>query len=347
MEVTKHIHTDFRCNEKLFQNAQELINYAKNNYPDIALFLEQWFDDNDFVTVKTSGSTGVPKNIRLSKKAMIESAIATGSFFELSSKTTALLCMSPEYIAGKMMLVRALILGWHLDIVSPSSQPLKNSNKTYDFSAMIPMQAEKSLSELHRIKKLIIGGGSISHQLLTKLQDVLTQAYATYGMTETITHIAIKSLNQPAENHYKTLPNITIEKDKRDCLVINAPRISKEKIITNDVVRIISNSQFEWLGRYDSIINSGGIKLIPEEIEQKLSPYISNRFFITGITDQLLGEKIILIVEGKENPHLLEKIKKHAILSRYEIPKEIHFLPQFIETDTQKIQRKKTLHLLP
>ncbi len=347
MEVTKRIHIDFRYNEKHFQNMQELINYAKNNHPDVALFLEQWFDDNDFVVVKTSGSTGVPKNIRLSKKAMIESAIATGSFFGLSSKTTALLCMSPEYIAGKMMLVRALVLGWHLNIVPPSSQPLKNSNKTYDFSAMIPMQVEKSLSELHRIKKLIIGGGSISHQLLSKLQDVPTQAYATYGMTETITHIAVKSLNQPAENYYKTLPNITIEKDKRDCMVINAPRISKEKIITNDVVRLISDSQFEWLGRYDSIINSGGIKLIPEEIEQKLSPYISNRFFIAGIPDRLLGEKTILIIEGKESPHLLEEIKEYSILSKYETPKEIFFLPQFIETDTQKIQRKKTLHLLP
>ncbi|MBS9766452.1 MAG: AMP-binding protein [Flavobacteriaceae bacterium] len=336
-------HKNFRCKDKAFSTSQELVKYTADHYPTVARFLEQWFDKKDFVEVKTSGSTGVPKPIQLSKTAMIESAIATGSFFDLSAGTTALLCMSAEYIAGKMMLVRALILGWHLDIVPPSSQPLKDIAKTYDFSAMIPMQVEKSLSKLHRIKKLIIGGGSISNQLLLNLQETSTKAYATYGMTETITHIAIKSINQPMEHHYTTLPNISVETDERGCLVINAPRISKEKIVTNDLVHLISNSQFKWLGRYDSIINSGGIKLIPEEIEQKLTPYISERFFIIGIPDSLLGEKVVLLVEGTKQPFLLEKIKKQGILKKYEIPKEVYFVPQFIETETKKIQRKKTL----
>ncbi len=233
-----------------------------------------------------------------------------------------------------------------MDIAPPSSQPLKGTSKTYDFSAMIPMQVEKSLSELHRIKKLIIGGGSISNQLLLNLQEIPTKAYATYGMTETITHIAVKSINQPMENHYTVLPNISVETDERGCLVINAPRISKEKIITNDLAHLISNSQFKWLGRYDSIINSGGIKLIPEEIEQKLTPYISERFFITGIPDTLLGEKVVLVVEGAKQLSLLEKIKKQDILKKYEIPKEVYFIPQFIETETKKIQRKKNLERL-
>ncbi len=339
-------HKDFRCNDKAFSTSKELVKYTADHYPTVVLFLEQWFDDNDFVEVKTSGSTGVPKPIQLSKKAMIESAIATGSFFDLSAKTTALLCMSSEYIAGKMMLVRALVLGWHLNIVSPSSQPLKGTSKTYDFSAMIPMQVEKSLSELHRIKKLIIGGGSISNQLLLNLQEIPTKAYATYGMTETITHIAVKSINQPMENYYTVLPNISVETDERGCLIINAPRISKEKITTNDLAHLISNSQFKWLGRYDSIINSGGIKLVPEEIEQKLTPYISERFFISGVPDTLLGEKVVLVVEGTKQLSLLEKIKKQDILKKYEIPKEVYFTPKFIETETQKIQRKKTLETL-
>ncbi len=340
------LHTDFKCDGKAFHTPKELIAYTQNHYPEVALFLKQWFNNKDFIEVKTSGSTGIPKTIKLSKNAMIESAIATGSFFELPSKTTALLCMSSAYIAGKMMLVRALVLGWHLDIIPPSSQPLKGNIKTYDFSAMIPMQVEKSLSELHQIKKLIIGGGSISNELLVKLQIIPTKAYATYGMTETITHIAVKKLNHSAEKYYTVLPNIVVEQDERGCLVINAARIAKEKIITNDVVHLISNKKFEWLGRYDSIINSGGVKLIPEEIERKLTPYISKRFFITSIPDRLLGEKVILLVEGKEDISLLEKIIKSKVLSKYEIPKKIYFIPKFITTDTLKIQRKKTLDLL-
>ena len=182
-------------------------------------------------------------------------------------------------------------------------------------------------------------------------------------MTETITHIAVKKLNNfpsskgriTKQSFYQTLPNVTIYIDDRNCLVINAPQVSDEIIYTNDVVQLISDTEFEWLGRFDNVINSGGIKLHPEEIEEKLSEIITNRFFVAGIPDELLGEVLILVVEENFTSIINEKsykskltaeIKNLAALSKYEIPKEIYFINQFIETETKKIERRKTLDLL-
>jgi O-succinylbenzoic acid--CoA ligase len=265
-----------------------------------------------------------------------------------------------------MMLVRALTLGWHIDVVGVSSNPLRENSKGYDFAAMVPLQVENSIDKLHQIKKLIIGGGAVSNSLHIKLQSIATQAFATYGMTETITHIAVKKLNNFQSLHenvtkeftgnqkltlsksarnsafYQTLPNTTIYKDERNCLVIKNEKISNNVVFTNDVVELISDTQFDWLGRFDNVINSGGIKLHPEKIEEKLGNSIQQRFFVAGIADEKLGEKLVLIVEGVARTLILEK----ANLSKFEVPKEIYFINDFIETETKKIQRKKTLDLI-
>ena len=292
-------HTDFSINGNSFSSVEELFSYAKEFSTSTNQFLLDWFSANDFIEVKTSGSTGDPKVIQLRKEFMINSALATGEFFNLPEKTTALLCMSTEYIAGKMMLVRAMVLGWKLDIVEPASNPLKSIDKTYDFSAFVPMQLHNSLEDISRVNKLIVGGGVVSQELERKIQKISTEVYATYGMTETITHIAVKKLNHihNEKSHYKILPNIAISQDQRNCLVISAPKIVKDIVITNDVVELISETEFKWLGRIDNVINSGGIKLHPEEIEKKLSQIISQRFFVAGIPDSKLGEKLILIIE--------------------------------------------------
>lgn len=344
--MTLNFNSYFKLQNQSFKSVKELLKYSKKEHFELFDFLEQWFDKNSFVEVQTSGSTGIPKKIKIEKKAMIHSAKATGAFFNLPEKTTALLCMSTKYIAGKMMLVRALTLGWELDVVDSSSNPLQNNEKLYDFSAMVPLQAYQSLSKLSFIKTLLIGGGIVSEDLLKRLQNIDTQAYATYGMTETITHIAVKKINHiQKESNYSVLPNISISKNKKGCLEINAPYISKKKIVTNDLVNILSDTSFEWLGRYDTIINSGGIKLIPEQIEKKISKLISKRFFVAGIPDDVLGEKLVVIVEGKKDVSLLEKVKKMKNLGKYEVPKEICFLDKFIETPTKKIQRQKNVDL--
>jgi O-succinylbenzoic acid--CoA ligase len=230
--------------------------------------------------------------------------------------------------------------------------PLKGIEKVYDFSAMVPLQVYNSIDELNKIKTLIIGGGIVSDALKNRLQSISVEAYATYGMTETVTHIALKKLNhflsdtERIRSVYKILPNISISTDSRDCLVIEALKIAADKVVTNDLVEIISDTEFQWLGRFDNIINSGGIKLIPEQIEEKLAEIISDRFFVSGIKDAVLGEKLVLIIESNQDSRFKIQDLKLKSLSKYEIPKEIYFLEKFIETQTKKIQRKKTLELL-
>lgn len=349
-----NIHKDFKLNNNSFSNVDELLEYTSRFSIVISHFLEDWFSENSFVNVKTSGSTGIPKSIQLEKKHMQNSAFATGDFFSLKEKTRVLLCLPVDYIAGKMMLVRAFTLGWHIDVIESNSNPLKENNIVYDFSAMVPLQVENSIDKLHQIKKLIVGGGVVSNSLQEKLQYSSSQVFATYGMTETITHIAVKKLNNATsplgENtkyllhngFYQTLPNTLIYQDERNCLVIRNEKISKEIIFTNDVVNLVSNTQFEWLGRFDNVINSGGIKLHPEKIEEKLSKVIIQRFFVIGIPDDKLGEKLVLVIEGKSSALSFEKV----ILSKFEIPKEVYFVDNFVETKTKKIQRLKTLDLI-
>jgi O-succinylbenzoic acid--CoA ligase len=358
-------HKAFRLNNNSFDGIDDLLAYALHFSPEIYHFLEDWFSEKEFVVVKTSGSTGAPKLIQLQKKQMQYSALATGDFFQLKEKTKALLCLPIAYIAGKMMLVRALTLGWHLDVVNASSNPLNTLSRKYDFTAMVPLQLENSIDKLHFIKKLIVGGGLVSNNLQEKLQPLATEVFGTYGMTETITHIAVKKLNRFSslrtsgiksiyrKEHislrntgnnpfYQTLPNTIIYKDERNCLVIENSKVSNEVVFTNDVVVLVSDTQFQWLGRHDNVINSGGIKLHPERIEDKLSKIIVQRFFVAGIPDEKLGEKLILIIEGGSIPIDIQK----ANLSKFESPKEIYFVANFIETATKKIQRKKTLDFI-
>ncbi|MEE9407923.1 MAG: AMP-binding protein [Polaribacter sp.] len=349
-----NFHKNFKLNNNSFTNVDELLAYTFDFSKDNYQFLKSWFSDSDFIIVQTSGSTGKPKPIQLKKELMRNSAFATGVFFKLKENTTALLCLPVEYIAGKMMLVRALTLGWHIDVVDSNSNPLEAIKQDYDFSAMVPLQVENSIKNLYKIKKLIVGGGVVSNQLQEKLQNISTEVFATYGMTETITHIAVKKLNNITSlrgrmikqslfnEFYKTLPNVNIYKDVKSCLVIDAQKVSEEIIFTNDVVNLISENQFEWLGRFDNVINSGGIKLHPEKIEEKLSKIIENRFFVIGIPDDKLGEKLVLIIEGVISSTVGESLKILKSLSKFEIPKEIYFVDEFVETETGKIQRKMT-----
>lgn len=355
--IAHTIHSDFKLNGQSFSDPKELLELAKHVSDELVGFLEDWFAVSPSISVKTSGSTGIPKTIHLKKKFMIQSAIETGNYFKLPSTTTALMCLPMEFIAGKMMIVRALCLGWHIDVISPSTTPLNTIDKEYDFCAMVPLQLEHSLDKIQQIKKLIVGGGAVSVKLQKKLQQLQTEIFATYGMTETITHIAVKKLNHETHSpsFYECFPKVTIYKDVRDCLVIEAPNISEEVLFTNDVVQLVSENQFDWLGRYDNVVNSGGLKLHPEKIEEKLSAFVENPFFITGLSDESLGEKLVLFVEmpvaseiekNLFSEEVVSKMKECKSLLKYEIPKEIYLLKSFCRTPTGKIQRKETKQLL-
>jgi O-succinylbenzoic acid--CoA ligase len=214
---------------------------------------------------------------------------------------------------------------------------MERAKGDFDFCGMVPLQAKNSLKDLHRIKKLIIGGAKINKPLESELATIPSQIYETYGMTETITHIAAKRVGELA---FTVLPNVKVSADDRHCLVIDAHKISGEKIISNDLVDLVSDMQFVWKGRYDNVINSGGIKLIPEQIEEKLAALIPRHFFVYGQNDELLGEKLILYVEGK--PMTIEE-SIFEVLDKYERPKEIVFVPEFKRTATGKVIRDKTV----
>lgn len=342
-----NVHNSFKLNgfhfdrENLLRVAYSFIKEGEDFEKPIGDFILDWFDDRSYIDLQTSGSTGAPKTIRTSKQAMVESAIATGDFFDLRPGNRALQCLPVKYIAGKLMFIRAFIIGLDMDFVEPSSHPMeKKSDIKYDFIAMVPLQAKNSLIELQNVKKVIIGGSMISKSLEAELLKLPTQIYETYGMTETITHISAKKLGEKA---FTVLPNITISLDYRNCLVIHAPRISDDLIVTNDIVNLVGENQFEFIGRYDNMVNSGGIKLLPEQIEEKLSGKISGRFFVTGKKDEELGEKLILVIEGDKQ---LIDDSVFQSLDKYQKPKEIIFVPKFLQTESGKILRKETSEII-
>lgn len=351
------IHSDFRLNgiaftkKELKEVGYSLVKAGDPHEVHIGDFLMDWLNDKPTVTVQTSGSTGIPKQVEIQKRFMVNSAQATKRFFNLKGGQSALLCLPSNFIAGKMMLVRAMVLGMELDYVEPSSNPLENLEKSYDFCAMVPLQLENSLNKIKQIKTLIIGGAPISAILKKRVQNKPTSIFETYGMTETVTHIAARAINdkkqkpkEPVRNVFRTLQNVKISVDARQCLVIDCPNVAEQAVVTNDVVYIVSESEFEWLGRYDSIINSGGIKLYPERIEEKLAAIISNRFMVAGIPHEKLGQKLVLIFEGDtDSEALLQKMKSLKTLDKFEVPKEIFKVSKFMETENGKIKRKKTL----
>jgi o-succinylbenzoate---CoA ligase len=334
------IHNEFKINgvayseEELLDWAQKASNDGTAYQKTIGNFILQWLDASDVVFLQTSGSTGVPKKIEVKKSAMVQSAKATGAFFDLKAGNTALNCLPIQYVAGKMMLVRALVLGLEIDLVEASSHPLENNPKKYDFVAMTPMQAHNSLAAIKNCRTLLIGGAKINATLEENLLQIPTNIYETYGMTETVSHVALRKVG---EKVFTILPHVQISQDDRKCLIINAPKLSDNAIITNDLVEIISETQFTLLGRFDNIINSGGIKLIPEQIENKIVNHIKQRFFIMGSPDVLLGEKVVLVVEGA--PMQIDRAIFES-LEKYEKPKEIIFMEKLHETSNGKIIRK-------
>jgi len=352
--TSPHIHPKFQLNGLSFESAEELLNFAEGLIEEgddfevsMARFLEEWLNFKDYVEVKTSGSTGKPKKIKLSKSQMIESAKATGAYFKVGEGTKALLCLSSDYIAGKMMLVRAMVLGWDLHVVAPEKDALVQYDNPYDFVALVPYQLYHSIDALGKVKKLIVGGGVLSRHLEDVLADLPVEAFATYGMTETITHVAARRINGFAKSEiYHALPDVRFSLDDRGCLVIHAPKLNDEDIVTNDLVELISPVSFRWLGRQDFVVNSGGIKLQPESIEQKLQPYLNLPFVITSEPDEALGEKLILVVEKTELDSDIDFKSIFSHLPSQERPKKVYTLSSFPYTETGKVKRSQIKEII-
>jgi O-succinylbenzoic acid--CoA ligase len=342
------IHPKFKLNghsltkDDLYIVAYSFIKEGDDFEKPVGEFLLDWFDEKPFIELPTSGSTGVPKLIRVPKQSMVNSALASGEFFDLNYGNKILNCLPMKYVAGKMMFVRSFVLGLHMDFVAPSLRPLQKLESCYDFCAMVPLQAQNSLEDLHLIKKLIVGGAKINSRLEKQLLRLKkTECYETFGMTETVSHIAAKKVGEKA---FRLMPNVSIETDDRSCLIIHVPLLSDETIVTNDLVELTNGNQFKFLGRLDNVINSGGVKINPEQVEEKLADKISPRFMICGKPDIDLGEKVVLIIESE--PFSIEETTVFKGLDKYEKPKEIHFVKQFRESNNGKLLRKETLKLV-
>ncbi|HNP19060.1 MAG TPA: AMP-binding protein [Fulvivirga sp.] len=322
---------------------------------EVLTLINQWQNGQKTFSLTTSGSTGKPQEIEITREQMMISANNTIKALNLLPDQTVLLCINPAFIGGKMMLIRALINNMNIVALAPTSNPLLNVGIQLDFIAVVPLQLtniinnEQTRQHLKRVGAVIVGGGEISSTLEKDLQPISTPIFATYGMTETVSHIALRRVNGEAKsNYFNAFANVILSVDQRDCLTICAPVTNNQTIITNDRVKLIDSHRFQWLGRVDNVINTGGIKVQAEEVEQKIEPFISkispSRFFIYGIPDELLGQRVTLFVEGEENEKLSSFIDQcKGVLTRYEIPKELVFLKKFMETDNGKIQRKKTV----
>ena len=348
------VHNRFKLNglhynhEDLKEVAYSLIKEGEAYEKVTGNFLIDWLNDHDYLFVNTSGSTGEPKRIRLKKQAMVNSAIATGDYFGLEPGDSALDCLPSHYIAGKMMLVRAMILGLEIDHVEPSAHPLFDYEKIYDFCAMIPLQLKHTINYTHNIKTIIVGGSKVTQPLLERIEASNTKFYETYGMTETVTHVAVKQLTSKVaegDAFFNALPNVKFSQDDRQALIVHAPNLVDEPLVTNDIVDLKSETSFELLGRADNVINSGGIKLIPEQIEDKLQPVIDERFIVAGEDDEALGERLVLIVENPRDTaeSIANRIRFIKGLTKYEVPKHIYIVDKFVETVNGKIQRNETI----
>lgn len=325
-------------------------------------FCKEWLNAKQEFVLSTSGSTGTPKKLSVTREQLKASAQLTASYLGLKKEFTALVCLDTRYIAGIMMLVRSLEVGMNMYVVEPTANPFEKipNDVPIDFVALVPYQLESILKSnqkgrLNSLKIALIGGASLSEKIKNSLFEFNCSFYSTYGMTETLSHIALQKLNGVnAQTFFQVLPGITVSTDERGCLVIQAPYINPAPIITNDLVEMIGTDKFKWVGRVDNVINSGGIKIIPEKIESVIERIMStlslpNRFFITGLSDSTFGELVTLIVEGETLlPNQEQDLQKQLAesLNRYEIPKSIRYISKFIHTDTGKINKSKTLEML-
>ena len=327
----------------LFEVAYSFIKEGEAHEKAIGDFLMDWIRPNQIITLKTSGSTGQPKLISYHKQAMVNSALATGNHFGVQIGDKALHCLNADFIAGKMMLVRAMILGLEIDLVPPQGNVLSHSDTVYDFAAMVPLQVDHAINDIDQVKTLLIGGARSSIQLKDRLKQKRTQCFETYGMTETVTHIASRKINGDS-SFFSPLPGVELSTDDRGCMVIDVPYLTDEKIITNDLVEISANQHFLLKGRVDNVINTGGIKVIPEEVEAKLAAYITQPFFVAGTVDNALGQKVVLLIEGEVENNLLDQLKTIDGITQYELPKTIHAVRTFERTQNGKLQRQKILN---
>lgn len=307
------------------------------------------------LTFSTSGSTGTPKQITVQKYHLQASAKTTVSFLQIAQRSNTLLCLPAQKVGGAMVIIRAIVRGLNLICIKPTSTPLEHiRNIEIHFASFTPMQFfsvtqnATHFDTAEKIGTVLLGGSEVSNVLFSKTKYMRNRVYATYGMTETLSHIALRKISHTPDSFFQPMPGVTLTTDAENALIIDAPHIGVRHLPTHDLVNLYPNQTFEWVGRKDNIINSGGIKIIPETLESKLASIIQSPFFIAGIADEKTGEKPVLVVE-KNGLNYDERIVgswqhyMHLNLMVYEIPRTMLFVEKFLRTETGKVNRKETL----
>lgn len=310
---------------------------------EVNVFLKDWLNDSQQITLQTSGSTGEKKSILADKKHLVASARMTGAYFNFTENTQALVCLPMNFISGKMMVIRCLEFNMSTLICAPE-QPIDFPNHLeVDFAAMTPYQYEKALDEnpqkTRAIKTILLGGAPVSEKLRKRIAETGQLVFHSYGMTETYSHIALKQISLE-HKPFEVLSGVVCRQESDNTLVVSAPFLGVERLKTNDIVSFVNNTSFHFVGRKDFVVNSGGIKLNPEELEKKLSMlnWEFNYFFF-GLPDETFGEKLVLFVETMQ---IVDIKPMYAVLSKYEIPKNIYNCEAFVYTDSGKVNRGST-----
>lgn len=311
---------------------------------DLQEFLTEWHHHYPLMLVHTSGSTGRPKPMWVEKRRMEASARITCDFLGLHRGDTALLCMPLDYIAGKMMVVRSLVCGLRLLAVEPSGSPLATVTEPLDFAAMVPMQVWNSLQvpdlrkRLMDIRHLIIGGGAIDENLSAELRSFPHAVWSTYGMTETLSHIALRRLSGPdASDWYTPFEGVSMSLAVDGCLVIDAPAVHDGLLTTHDMAELTPDGRFKILGRKDCVICSGGLKIHAEEVERHLSPHLCTPYLLTKRKDDKFGEVTVLLTEGDT---ATAQAVCQRVLPKYWQPRAYVHVDRIPMTATGKLARK-------
>ena len=311
---------------------------------DLADFLDEWFSESPTMQVQTSGSTGAPKVMHVEKARMEASARMTCSFLGLKAGDKALLCMPLKYIGAKMVVVRSLLWGLNLYCVQASSHPLRSLGFAPDFIAMTPAQVYSSLESedeaalLKAAGHTIIGGGAVDARLGERLHTFPNYVWSTYGMTETLSHIALRRLNgSEASEWYSPFEGVSLRLTGEGALVIHAPAVCEEELITNDIAELCDDGRFRILGRRDNVINSGGVKIQVEDVEAQLLPFMPCAFQITSAPDERYGEVVVMLVEGEKGEENFEAAL--SVIHAYSRPKHVFFVSELPRTGSGKPDR--------
>lgn len=342
----------------------QLINLCANKVSDsntepwekeIFKFIFDWISDSDYIIVPTSGSTGEPKKISLKKEAMVASATSTLNALDISPGNYIWLCLPAKYIAGMMVIVRAFVGKLNLIYSEPSNKPLLENFDIVDLVSMVPsqvatlMESKGGITLLEGIGKIIIGGSGLTSNLENTLAgNTRINAWNSYGMTETISHIALRKIGGDKQlGDFTPLPGTNVSLNHNNQLIISSHKIGVMNLLTNDIATIYDDGSFTILGRKDDIIISGGLKINPFSIEKKIQEFIVNEIAIIGFPDKILGNKLVLFIEGKDLNITVNDIKNKVkgTLTKYQIPKEIISIERFPRTETGKVIRSELIKL--